>query len=190
MLASNSAAYIGDQKTGPFDVEGKQAREWLQLPLNPNGRPNSDVLRPWANGNDLTGRPSDKWIIDFGVDRTEREAAFYEAPFAHVVRAVRSRREGLRETRADKQWWLHQRPRPAMRRAIAPLLRYIATPRVSKYRLFVWLAQSVLPDSRLVAIARDDDIALGILHSRFHELWTLRLGGWHGVPTIRSTHLP
>ena len=31
------------------------------------------------------------------------------------------------------------------------------------------------------AIARDDDTTFGILHSRFHEVWTLRLGGWHGV---------
>jgi hypothetical protein len=30
-------------------------------------------------------------------------------------------------------------------------------------------------------IARDDDITFGILHSRFHETWSLRLGGWHGV---------
>jgi type II restriction/modification system DNA methylase subunit YeeA len=34
---------------------------------------------------------------------------------------------------------------------------------------------------RLVAIAREDDATFGILHSRFHELWSLRLGGWHGV---------
>ncbi len=57
----------------------------------------------------------------------------------------------------------------------------IITPRVAKYRLFVWLPTSVLPDSRLVAIARDDDTSFGILHSRYHELWSLRLGGRHGV---------
>jgi type II restriction/modification system DNA methylase subunit YeeA len=28
----------------------------------------------------------------------------------------------------------------------------------------------------LIAIARDDDTAFGILHSRFHELWALRMG--------------
>ena len=68
-----------------------------------------------------------------------------------------------------------------MRHALVGLARYIATPRVSKYRLFVWKASQVLPDTRLVVIARDDDTMFGILHSRFHELWTLRLGGWHGV---------
>ena len=34
----------------------------------------------------------------------------------------------------------------------------------------------VLPDSATVAIARDDDTTFGILHSRFHEAWSLRMG--------------
>jgi type II restriction/modification system DNA methylase subunit YeeA len=34
----------------------------------------------------------------------------------------------------------------------------------------------VQPDHQLVAIARDDDATFGILHSRFHEAWSLRLG--------------
>ncbi len=33
----------------------------------------------------------------------------------------------------------------------------------------------MIPDCQLVVVARDDDTALGILHSRFHELWTLEL---------------
>lgn len=36
-------------------------------------------------------------------------------------------------------------------------------------------------DSAAVAIARDDDTTFGILHSRFHELWALRMGTWLGV---------
>jgi type II restriction/modification system DNA methylase subunit YeeA len=38
-----------------------------------------------------------------------------------------------------------------------------------------------LPDSATVAVARDDDTSFGILHSRFHESWSLRLGTWLGV---------
>lgn len=63
-----------------------------------------------------------------------------------------------------------------MRKALEPLARFIATPRVAKHRLFVTLDRSVLPDCQLVVIARDDDITFGILHSRFHELWALRMG--------------
>jgi type II restriction/modification system DNA methylase subunit YeeA len=52
---------------------------------------------------------------------------------------------------------------------------------VAKHRLFVWAGSKVIPDSRVVAVARDDDMTFGILHSRFHEVWSLALGGWHGV---------
>jgi len=38
-------AFMGDTKGGAFDIPGDVAREWLSLPLNPNGRSNGDVLR-------------------------------------------------------------------------------------------------------------------------------------------------
>ena len=55
---NTSVAFMGDTKGGPFDVAGDQARAWLSLPANPNGRTNADVLKPWVNGMDLTRRPA------------------------------------------------------------------------------------------------------------------------------------
>ena len=52
---------------------------------------------------------------------------------------------------------------------------------VAKHRVFVWLAKQVLPENLVIAIARDDDTTFGILHSRFHELWSLRMGTFLGV---------
>lgn len=173
-LKENSGvAFEGTKKYGDFDIAGELARQWIKQP-NPNGRPNSDVVRPWANGLDLTGRTSDTWIVDFGVDSTEQEATLYETPFAHVLRQVKHQRK-------DVKWWLHERPRPALRAALALLKRYIATPRVAKHRMFVWLDVSVLPDSRLYAIARDDDVTFGVLSSRIHEVWALANASKHGV---------
>ena len=63
-----------------------------------------------------------------------------------------------------------------MWRALDGLPRFIATPTVSKHRLFTWLDAGVCPDHQLIVIARDDDVTFGILHSRFHEAWSLRLG--------------
>jgi type II restriction/modification system DNA methylase subunit YeeA len=173
--------FEGTKKYGAFDIPGESARKWLQLPLNPNERPNTDVVKPWANGMDITRRPSDTWIIDFGCEMTEAEASLYEAPFQYVLEKVRPYRQTVRRERTRKFWWRHEECRPGMRRALVGRFRYIATPRVSKYRLFVWKPSCVLPDTRLVVITRDDDTIFGILHSRFHELWSLRLGGWHGV---------
>ncbi len=81
-------AFMGDTKGGPFDVRGEQARDWLRAPANPNGRPNSEVLRPWMNGMDVTRRPADKWIVDFGWDMVREEAALYEAPYRHAQEHV------------------------------------------------------------------------------------------------------
>ena len=64
--------------------------------------------------------------------------------------------------------------------ALEGLPRYIATPTVAKHRLFVWLDSRVCPDHQLIVVARDDDTTFGILHSRFHEAWSLRLGTWLG----------
>lgn len=112
---------------------------------------------------------------------TEAEAAFYEVPFRHVVEKVKPERAGLRREAYQTYWWRHVEARPGLRAALHGVDRYIATPRVAKHRLFSWLPASVLPDSRLVVITRSDDTTFGILHSRFHEAWSLRLGGWHGV---------
>jgi hypothetical protein len=63
-----------------------------------------------------------------------------------------------------------------MRARVQALPRYIVTTETSQYRLFVWLSYPVLPDKNLIVIARDDDTMFGMLHSRFHEIWSLRLG--------------
>ena len=173
-------AFRGDEKGGAFDVDGEQAREWLRLPANPNGRTNADVLMPWVNGMDLTRRPAGRWIIDFGWTMSEGDAALYEEPFRwvrdHVRQIYMDMPRGQRSKPRRQHWWRHARPYPEMRQALDTVSRYIGTPRVAKYRLFVWLDARVCPDSAMIAIARDDDTTFGILHSRFHEVWALRLG--------------
>ena len=176
-LAENDGvAFVGDQKSGPFDLPGDLAREWLRLPANPNGRTNADVLKPWVNSMDLTRRPAGKWIIDFGLTMPVHEAALYEEPFRWTTEHVRPTWDKQREARRRNAWWLHHWPRPIMRAALNGLSRYIATPTVAKHRLFAWLDARICPDHQLIVIARDDDTTFGILHSRFHEIWSLRLG--------------
>ena len=174
--ANARVAFVADQKGGPFDISGSQAREWLLLPANPNGRTNADVLKPWVNGMDLTRRPAGKWIVDFGWTMSDADAALYEEPFRWVKEHVYPMRSTVRRKAHRERWWRHADPRPGMWAALGNLSRYIATPRVAKYRLFVWLDARVCPDSATIAIARDDDTTFGILHSRFHEAWALRLG--------------
>jgi type II restriction/modification system DNA methylase subunit YeeA len=173
-------SFQGTSKKAAFDISGAVARQWLPLP-NPNGRPNSDVVRPWANGLVLAGRASDLWIVDYGCHMAEADAALYEAPFAHVIEHVKSVSAINRDPAVARSWWRLARPRPDMRAALNGLPRYIATIAHSKHRYFVWFDAIMCPDQALIVIARADDATFGILHSRFHELWSLRLCTWLGV---------
>ena len=174
-LAENfGVAFEGVKKGGPFEVSSELAAEMLDLP-NPDGRSNRDVIRPWVNGADVSGRSRGMWIIDFGTDMSIEEAALYEVPFECIKDRVEPVRRTSRTTIG--QWWLHERSRKEMRLAIAGLYRFIATPNVSKHRLFVWLRRETLPSNALVVFARDDDYSFGVLQSSVHELWARRLGG-------------
>ena len=178
--ANAGVAFMGDTKGGPFDIAGEKAREWLRLPANPNGRTNAEVLKPWINGMDLTRRPKGKWIIDFGWTMSEDAAALYEEPFRWAKDRVYPMRRRNRRDSYRRHWWRHVEPRQGMWRALDGLERYIATPCVAKHRVFAWRDVRICPDHKLIVVARDDDTTFGILHSRFHEAWSLRLGSWHG----------
>ncbi len=179
--ANKGRSFVGVQKNGPFDVDGKIARTWLAMPVNPNGRPNSDVLKRSINGGGIAGRDPDRWLIDFGLRMSERDAALYEEPFKYVEKFVKPTRIELRRDWHRTNWWMHGDPRPAFRTAIQGLTRYVVTPMVSKHRLFVFVNTLVLPENKAVAFARDDLTFFGILQSRFHELWSLSLCSYIGV---------
>jgi hypothetical protein len=107
---------------------------------------------------------------------TEADAAQYEAPFEYIKEKVRPFRAGNKRKVYAERWWIHGEARPEVRASCMALPRYIATPRVSKHRLFVWLEGHVLPDCQLIVFARSDDYFLGVLHSRPHEVWALAQG--------------
>jgi hypothetical protein len=126
------------------------------------------------------------WLIDFPLDLSEREAALFQAPFERLKASGYAPDRDtpevpLSEYRVNtpgqnKYWWQPHRPRPKMRKLLDGLSRYIITRRISKHRIFAWAPKDVVPDSATVAIARNDDVRFGILHSRFHEVWSLKLG--------------
>jgi type II restriction/modification system DNA methylase subunit YeeA len=168
--------FMGTTKVGAFDIDAETARRMLKAPINPNGRSNSDVIKPWINSLDVTGRPRNMFVIDFGPRMPESEAALYQMPFEYLKHHVLPKRsENKRDTYAGN-WWIHGEARGEMRVALKPLSRFIATPGVSKHRLFIWQSVDVLPDHALFVFARDDDYFFGILHSILHEIWARAQG--------------
>jgi type II restriction/modification system DNA methylase subunit YeeA len=114
--------------------------------------------------------------VDFGVDMPMSKAALYEAPFEYVRSVVKPERDATRREKYRNLWWLFAEPIPGLRNAIATIDRYAATVAVAKHRVWAWIPSSVLPDHALMVVARDDDTTFGVLHSRFHEIWSLRMG--------------
>ena len=172
---NKNSCFVGTSKKASFDIQGRLAREWLQKP-NPHGRSNAEVVKPWINGSDLVRLPSDTWIVDFGSTTTEFEASLYEAPFDYAKRVVKVEKEKVRNESERRKWWLHARTAPDMRIALQSVERFMVTSIVAKFRLWVWRPVVVLPSHAVCVVARADDATFGILHSRFHELWSLRMG--------------
>jgi hypothetical protein len=181
--SNRNAAFLGIQKSGPFDVPGDLARAWMTEPLNPNRKSNADVLKPYWNGDDVAGRPRDMWFIDLPAGLTKAAAALYTNPFHHIASTpdedgnlVQALRAAVTDDGQEGRWWEPWRARKGMRRRIQALPRYIVTPETAQHRLFVWLSYPVLPDKNLIVIPRADDLMFGLLHNRFHEAWALRKG--------------
>src|SRR5215213_9783708 len=126
-LAENlGVAFMGDTKGGAFDINEDVALDMLRQP-NPHGRPNSDVIVPWVNGFDVTRRSANMYIIDFGTQMSEEEAADYEAPFEYVKKEVWPKKKDNNREAYRKFWWRHTEARPGMVAALSKVPRFIAT---------------------------------------------------------------
>ncbi len=175
-LAANSGVgFIGSCKGGPFDIKENEAISLLMAGGNPHNRPNSDLVRPVINSQDLTTQRQQRWIIDTR-DLPLELASRYTGPFSIIVDRVKPRRSGNRDKWLRDNWWRPQRMRKEMRYAIQSLSHFIVTPTTSKHRVFSWLSHPVLPDHKLVVIAHEDDEFFGMLHSRLHEVWAKAIG--------------
>jgi len=160
--------FRGGEPRGRFELAESEVPRLLAA-RNPHGKPNGDVVRPWAGAADVLHSPRCRWIIDFPPGTEEREAALYERPYALVRRRVLPVWGGRRAA-----WWCHGRPQVEMRVALAKRERFIASPASGRQHLFDWLPVETLPAYSLVVIARDDDYCFGVLHSKIHERWTRR----------------
>jgi type II restriction/modification system DNA methylase subunit YeeA len=175
LTVNSGIGFIGSCKGGPFDIDENEAISLLNATGNPHGLPNSDLVRPLVNSKDLMTQRRQRWIIDTS-DMSLEKASQYAAPFSVIAKRVEPVRSKNSDRWLKENWWRPQRMRSEMRAAVAPLSRFIVTPTTSKHRVFVWLSDPVLPDHKLVVIARDDSGFFGVLQSRIHEVWARSIG--------------
>jgi hypothetical protein len=158
-----------------FIVEGDEAKRLL---AGNDGL--SAVLRPYRNGKDITTRPRDVMLIDFGTMEEEAARAY---PILFDI--VRDRVKPERDVKPDKgrreYWWRLGRAREQLREALEGLPRYIVTPETSKHRLFEFLPGDVAPDNSLIVVPSPDAFHLGVLSSAIHGTWALAAGSRLGI---------
>jgi len=169
-------SFRGTQKGGAFDISERLAMDFFNKKTPLENLSNKDVIKPWLNGSEILGRPQRKWIVDFGVGMSEAEASQYVAPFTYIKEHVYpTKSKNRREARA-RNWWLHSETAPNMREALSGLRRFIVTPRVSKFRIFIWVKSETIADDGVYVFASDADYFFGIVQSSIHELWSRRAG--------------
>lgn len=167
--------FYGSQQKGSFDITAEQAKTLLSIP-NPFGLDTRDVVKRSVNGLQILRGGEESWVIDFGVNTPMDKASMYEAPFEYVRKVVYPERKDRGEKLQRDYWWLHARPSPRYREILKSQKRYIASPATAKYRVFVWLDTNMLADHAVVVFAREDDYFMGVLQSKVHVLWSLKLG--------------
>ena len=105
---NRKGAFLGIQKSGPFDVPGEVARAWMREPTNPNQLGNAQVLKPYWNGDDLAGRPRDMWFIDLPLGLSKGEASLFGSPFHHIATTEDEDGKTVQELRVALAALLHK----------------------------------------------------------------------------------
>ncbi len=179
--------FMGTTKVGPFDLSREEADRMLRAPLNPNGRPNSDVVKPWVNALDITRRSRGMYIIDFGTSMTEAEAALYEWPFEYVRTHVKPDREKNRREGKGASLVAAWRNYPCYATCSAKqesFYRHATRSEASHIHVDYPRRYSRFTGPTLLPVS--DDYFFGLLNSRIHEVWTLKNTSWHGVGHVSN----
>lgn len=174
LVENSGIAFEGCKPSGKgFVVVPAQAVEWVRI----DGR-NEDVLLPYLNGKDLNSRQdltASRWVVDFGM-RSESVSARYVAPFKHVETYVKPQREqGAIELRS-KPWWLFERSRPAMRKAIHGLEEVLVIALTSETVMPVRVRTAQVFSNSLGVFATNSYSTQAVLSSSLHQLWAITYG--------------
>jgi len=176
-LAPNRGrAFQGPQPVGSgFVLKPEEAQELLAL----SDADYHDVVRPYLIGEDILQTADQyptRYIIDFGT-RTLEDALKYPAALDLVRARVKPFRDQNRRATRRTKWWLLGELVPAMRAALAPLARYLATSAVAKRFQFVWCDRTWCPSNRTIVFALSEDFDIGVLTSAVHVAWASVQGG-------------
>lgn len=138
-------------------------------------------IRNYWNGKDFTTRPRGLMVIDFLGLSIDEVRSLYPDLYQHILLNVKPHRDENKRAAIRDKWWIFAEPRKTIRKALKGLGRYIATPQTAKHRIFQFLDIDIMPDDKLIAIALEDALFLGVLQSKIHVIYSLATGSRLGV---------
>lgn len=165
---SNTGYILGGRG---FVITASEARSLLTEPGA------QALIHPLFNGNDITGRPRDLYVIDAHGQDSEQLRARAPAVWQRLHDLVWPERQVNPDPKVRRNWWLFRRSNEQLRESSAGLPRLIVTSETAKHRLFAFIDAQSRPEHKLMVISSPDGFHLGILSSRLHAAWAVAAGG-------------
>ncbi len=138
-------------------------------------------LRRYVNGRDLLYAPRGIYALDFYGLELEAVRARYPWAYQRLFNSVRLGRAKDKRKSYRENWWTFAEARPALRKALSGLNRYIGTTETATHRVFSFIDATFLPDQKIRVVASDSLALLAVLTSRVHVAWALVAGSRLGV---------
>lgn len=177
LAANGGRSFKGVNLNGiGFVVAASQAAELLN-----SDRRLGDVLRPYANGEDLNTDPKQRakrYVIDF-YGHSRESATSYAEPWQLILEGVKPEREKLPDykARVRDHFWLFEFNAANMRELLAREDEVLAIAVVSKVVTPVLAPTDQLYSQDVVLFDPRDASGIGALMSGFHYRWVLRYAG-------------
>jgi hypothetical protein len=144
---------------------------------------NAERIFPYIGGEEVNDSPTHghhRYVINFG-EMGDEEARRWPDLMKILEEKVKPERHNLskRSSWASGQadnWWLFERPRPELQKAILGLRRVLVCSQVSKFRTLSFLPADIVFDQRLIVFAFSNYSVMTVLHSQLHENWARFFG--------------
>lgn len=132
------------------------------------------------NGHDIGQGWRGYYVLDLNQFSESQLRTKLPHVYQYVAEHTKEERSGERNKRLVRDYWKFEANRNDMRVGLSGLVRYIATVENSPHRYFVFIDGNIIPDQKVRVVISDDSYFLGILSSRWHDIYAEKIGGRTG----------
>ena len=170
--------YLGGEEvnTSPTHSHRRWCIDFNDFPLRRDPGFSSWFLN---EGTDACDRRRREWLRTGTVpgDYPGPVAADWPGLLEIVERLVKPERAPNKEWNRREIWWRHTRTVPGLRGAVMGLERVTVITQTSPHLMVTQLAGGSVYDQKLIVVASDNPVQLGVCQNRVHEVWARFFGG-------------